>query len=292
MPSIFKHTHDDLIDLLCIMLKRAVVSHPERKAQELLQEAESSVRLYLGHKDGAFQHGEIRNFLLRVWKAAEMGQGKAELICLLSASSSSAIEYLERRAERIWPSLGLGPLFQSGLLEWAQTATRDDLATMLLRCIAEGREYVEGRNRPSGRPSQGKFEPVILGVAEGATGKKSNKVPLIFTDPDFCPLPPTSKAGRSSVDAEIELIASLANDWYRVTGQLKVGGRTDRNPMVEFVTSIFEWAAIDGVESALRVYWSEMKTRKARSAPDIHIEPGAPVQLIQNCDSTTQAPEN
>jgi len=53
-------------------------------------------------------------------------------------------------------------LFQSGLLEWAETATRDDLATMLVRCIPEGREFVEGRDRPSGRPSQGKFEPVDL----------------------------------------------------------------------------------------------------------------------------------
>jgi hypothetical protein len=50
--------------------------------------------------------------------------------------------------------------------------------------------------------------------------------------------------------------------------------------MVEFVTSIFEWAEIDGVENALRVYWSEMKTRKARSAPDIHI--GAMAQTPKN----------
>lgn len=266
MPTIFKHERDDLLDLLRRILKRANVSEQMSKAQRLLQEAEPSVSLYVACKDTDFQYGEVRKSLLKLWKAAESGKEKAELTGLLSASSSSAVEYLERRAERIWPVLGLGPLFQSGLLEWAQTATRDDLATMVLRCIAEGREFVEGRNRPSGRPSQGKFEPVILGMAEGATGKKSNKVPLILTDPDFCPLPPTSKAGRSSVDAEIELIASLANDWYRVTGQLKVGGRSDRNPMVEFVTSIFEWAAIDGVESALRVYWSEMKTRKARSA--------------------------
>jgi hypothetical protein len=271
MPIIFKHARDDLLDLLYVILKRTDVSEHKGKAQTLLEEAEASVGLYLARKDTGFQHGEVRNRLLKLWKVAEKGQGKAELLGLLSASPSSAIEFLEQRAERIWPSLGLGPLFQSGLLEWAQIATQADLATMLVRCISEGREFVEGRDRPSGKASQGKFEPVILGVAEGATGKKSNKVPLIFTNPDFRPSPPTSKAGRSSIDAEVELIASLVNDWYRITGQLKVGGRSDHNPMVEFVTSVFEWAEIESVEYALRVYWSEMKARKARSAPNIRM---------------------
>ncbi len=64
---------------------------------------------------------------------------------------------------------------------------------------------------------------------------------------------------------------SLVNNRYRVTGELKAGGRTDHNPMVDFVINILEWAEIDATENALRVYWSEMKTRKARLAPDIHI---------------------
>lgn len=288
MPAIFKHKRDDLLDLLCVMLKGTAVSNPKSKAQGLLKEAEVSVSLYLVRKDTIFQHGEVRKCLIKVWKAADRGQGKPELLGLLSAALPSVIKYLEERAERIWPSLRLGPLFQNGLLEWAQTATRDDLASMLVRCIAEGHEFVEGRDRPSGRPSQGKFEPVILGVAEGATGKKANKVPLIFTDPDFRPSPPSSKAGRSSIDAEVDLIMSLVNDWYRVTEQLEVGGRSDHNPMVAFITSIFRWAKIDGAENALRVYWSEMKARKARSAPDIHIGAMAPTSLIQDGKHTPQ----
>lgn len=292
MPNIFKHKRDDLLDLLRGTLNRADVSDPKNKAKTLLQEAEASVCHYFARKDAVFQHGEVRKRLLKLWKAADRGQGKPELLGLLSAAPQSVIKYLEQRAERIWPSLGLGPLFQNGLLEWSQTATQDDLTTMLVRCIAEGREFVEGRDRPSGRPSQGKFEPVILGMAEGATGKQANKVPLIFTDPDFRPLPPSSKAGRSSIDAEVDLIMSLVNDWYRVTEQLEVGGRSDHNPMVEFITSIFRWAKIDGAESALRVYWSEMKVRKARSAPDIHIGAMAPTPLIQDGEPTPQTPKN
>ena len=292
MSAIFKHKRDDLLVLLRGILNRASVSEPKRHAQALLQEAEASVSLYVARKDAGFQHGEVRKSLLKLWKAAERGEEKPKLTGLLSATSSGAIEYLERRAERIWPSLGLGPLFQNGLLEWAQSATQADLATMLVRCISEGREFVEGRDRPSGRASQGKFEPVILGDAEGAAGKKARKVPLIFTDPDFRPMPPTSKAGRSSIDAEVGLVMSLVNDWHRVTGQLKVGGRSDSNPMVEFVISVFEWAKIDGAENALRIYWSEMKTRKARSAPDIQIGAKAPTPLIQNGEPTSQTPKD
>ncbi len=93
------------------------MSEQKSKSQTLMGEAEASVHLYLERKDAGFQHGEIRKRLLKLWKAAEKGQGKSELIELLSTSSVVAIEYLEQRAERIWPSLGLGPLFQNGLLE-------------------------------------------------------------------------------------------------------------------------------------------------------------------------------
>jgi hypothetical protein len=60
----------------------------------------------------------------------------------------------------------------------------------------------------------------------------------------------------------------LANDWVRITECLTIGGREEENPFTEFVTSIFSWANIDRPQHALRVYWSEMKERKSRSAPD------------------------
>ena len=115
---------------------------------------------------------------------------------------------------------------------------------------------------------------------------------MIFTDPDFRPSPPTSKAGRSSIDAEVELIVLLVNDWHRATGQLEIGGRSAHNPMIDFIISVFEWAEIDGAENALRVYWSEMTTRKARSVPDIHIEEQAPTPLIRTGGPTPHTPKN
>jgi hypothetical protein len=101
MPVIFKHKLGDLLDLLCVMLNRNSVSDPKSKAQTLLVEAEASVSLYFVRKGASFQHGEVRKSLLKLWKAADKGEEKAELTGLLSAASSGAIEYLEHRAERI-----------------------------------------------------------------------------------------------------------------------------------------------------------------------------------------------
>jgi len=269
MHNIFKHDRDDLLELLAGMLKRAEISDRKRKAQRLLQAAENSVQQYLLEKAARFQRGNVRKSLLLLLRAAERGDSKSSLLALMSTSAPGTLEYLSQRAERIWAPLGLGVLFQGDLADWAQTATQNELAKMLLHCCAEGRQFIEGRQRPHGKNSAGKFEPVVLGLADGAGGKNSEKYPIVYTNPDFKPLPQISNAGRPTVDTEVDLILHLANDWYRITETFEAGGVSDENPLVEFITSVFRWADIKNVSYALRVYWAELKARKARSAPDI-----------------------
>jgi hypothetical protein len=273
MSNIFKYDRDDLLDLLAGVLKRGQISDRKSKAQRLLEAAESSAQQYRLEKGSNFQHGEVRKSLLLLWRAAERGEPKPTLLDLMTTSAPGTVKYLTQRAERLWPSLGLGPLFQSELPDWAQTATQHELATMLIHCCAEGRQFIEGRKRPQGKNSAGKFEPIILGLADGGSGNNTKRVPIVYTDPSFKPAPQISKAGRPTVDAELDLILHLANDWYRITETFKAGGRSDHNPMVEFITSVFQWAGIMGVENALRVYWAELKFRKPRSAPDIRLKP-------------------
>ena len=269
MSVIFNHDHTDLLDLLESMLKRAEVKDRKIKAKQLLQETEVSVSLYVSQKATRFQHGEVRKSLLKLWKAAEKGEGKQILLDLLSSSAPGTIEYLENRAESLWPSLELGPMFQSDLLTWAARAAEEDIKTVLIRCCAEGRQLIKGRKRADGKRSKCNYEPVILGSADGADGPRGPLGPIFVTNFNFWPSPKSSNAGRSSIDAEVELIMHLANDWYRVTGTFETGGRSDDSPMVELITSVFRWAGIKNAENPLRVFWAELKARKARSAPDI-----------------------
>jgi len=269
MPVIFNYDHADLLDLLEGMLKRIEATNRRSKAERLLREIEVSVSLYVSQKAARFQHGEVRKSLLKLWKAAEKGEGKQILLDLLSSSAPGTIEYLETRAERLWPLLELGPMFQSDLLTWAARAAEEDIKTVLIRCCAEGRQLIKGRKRPDGKRSKSNFEPIIFGSADGADGPRGPLGPMFVTNFNFWPAPKSSNAGRSSIDAEVELIMHLADDWYRVTGTFATGGRSDDSPMVEFITSVFRWAEIKNAENALRVYWAELKARKARSAPDI-----------------------
>ena len=135
MSVIFNHDHADLLDLLEGMLKRAEVKDRKSKAERLLREIEVSVSLYISQKAARFQYGAVRSSLLTLWKAAEKGEDKQILLDLLSSSAPGTIEYLEKRVESLWPSLELGPIFQSDLLTWAAHAAEKDIKTVLIRCL-------------------------------------------------------------------------------------------------------------------------------------------------------------
>ena len=263
------HITTDLEELLSLILKRVQILSHRTLARALLEDTRSSVTLFKAQQAASFQQGPARAALLHLWKAADRGSPKVTLCAGLTEMPLGALSFLEERASRILPKLGLGPVARGGLLGWAAAASDDDLRTMILHCAAEGREFAEGRNRPNGKQSRGRIEPVILGVADRRTFSKRKNAPAN----DGTHRTPVSNAGRSRIDDKVALISMLANDWYRATGSLQIGGRSEDNPFNEFVISVFEWADISGSENALRAYWAEMKERKARSAPDIGSPP-------------------
>ena len=265
------HEPDDLKALLALILKRAGLKTATLTASSLLEAALASVNQLSDKSNSGFNQGPARLALLQLWKAADRGSPKVTLCAGLTEMPLGALSFLEERASRILPKLGLGPVARGGLLGWAAAASDDDLRTMILHCAAEGREFAEGRNRPNGKQSRGRIEPVILGVADRRTFSKQKNAPA--NEGASRIRTPASNAGRSRIDDKVALISMLANDWYRATGSLQIGGRSEDNPFNEFVISVFEWANISGSENALRAYWAEMKERKARSAPDIGSPP-------------------
>ncbi len=258
------HMSSDLEELLAFTLKRAGVKTASSDAKQLLKDAEESVSLYQHDTTSAFQQGPSRIALLRLWKAAEKGSDKAILQSLLAHLPAGALYYLEQRAARIAPSLRIELSGSNELLDWADTASIENLRTLIVFCAAEGRRVAEGRNRPKGKQSRNRIEPIILGTADRTTspGNLEHEIPAV-----------PSKAGRRRIDEKITLIAMLATDWLRQTGSVPIGGRGDESPFTDFVTSVFEWANISQPEHALRIYWEEMKERKTRSQTDTDTPP-------------------
>ena len=265
MNSFSPHNRSDLEDLLAIMLKHAGVQSAKSTSKQLLIEVEKSIAFYHQDKTETFQQGPARIALLKLWRSAEKESDKASLINLLSQLPYGALSYLEKRALRLSGPLNLGDISKVGLLNWADNASVDALKKMILFCAAEGRQISHGRKRSNSKQSRNRVEPVILGIADRTTPPKNkDDEPIIFHENSSA----RSKVGRDRIDEKITLITMLANDWFRMTGSLPIGGREEENPFTEFVTSIFSWAKIDRPQNALRVYWSEMKERKSRSAPD------------------------
>jgi len=237
----------------------------------LLGEAEASVVDYFSQLRDSYQHGPARQALLELWKMASAGKNQAVLLEGLASLPPGALRYLEQRAYRVWGTLGLGPMPNGPLLSWAEGAKAEHLATMITRCCADGAIIANGRNRPGAKRSRNRYEPVILGIADRTTGKwprKEKPAPETPTNGNLGKRLRSKSAGdpgRSRIDDKIHLICMLANDWYRLTGQFPTPGRSEHGAFGEFIISVFDWAGISGVDYALRVYWSEMKTRKTRS---------------------------
>ena len=267
MAAFSKHQRSDLTDLLTICLEKGGVQRPIGAARTLIGEAEDSVDGYFRQLRDAYQHGPARQALLKLWKMAKAGKGLPVLLEGLATLPPGALRYLEQRAFRLWGPLRMGQMPAGSLLGWAENATAAYLATMITRCCAEGAEIAEGRKRAGVRRSRNRYEPVILGIADRTTGTRPKKDKSTANGDRRKGLRSKSAGdpGRSRIDDKVHLICMLANDWYRVTAQFPTPGRSEHGAFGEFVISVFDWAGIAGIDYALRVYWSEMKARKAGS---------------------------
>ena len=271
MAAFSKHQTSDLIDLLGLCLEKGRVKNPIGSARALLGEAEASVDGYFSQLRDSYQHGPARQALLKLWKMANAESSQPDLLKGLASLPPGALRYLDQRANRLWGALGVGQVPNGSLLMWAEGAKAENLATVISRCCAEGAVNAEGRKRAGAKRSRSRFEPVILGIADRTTGKRPKiekptaESPANGTRRKRLRSKSAGDPGRSRIDDKVHLICMLANDWYRITGQFPTPGRSEERAFGEFIISVFDWAGIAGVDYALRVYWSEMKTRKERS---------------------------
>ncbi len=154
--------------------------------------------------------------------------------------------HVERRAMRLRPE-DFGS--EGAFWTWTQSARAEDLLSFLRLLIADGGTIIVGRSRPNGSRSRPRFEPIIMGLARGASGESKlsfyNGRPVAF------------KAGQ--------LVMYLAVDWTLMTNEPPAAGRSEAKPFGELVHQVFGWLEWPGADQALRRYWDAVRRERTRT---------------------------
>ena len=157
------------------------------------------------------------------------------------------VRRIESRALRLADQVPACATVGSDLLGWAKVAPATVLIPLLRLCVVEGGAVVLGRDRPTGRPSARRLEPVVFGRGRAVRGL------------------PKLAGGRPADDAEVRLIAHLAVDWLESTGIEPEAGRDGNSAFSGLVYSVFGWLDIeDKAQHCLKQYWKLTKRKRVR----------------------------
>lgn len=155
------------------------------------------------------------------------------------------VRQIEARALRLADQVPACLPVSSGLLKWAKAAPAADLIPVLRLCVVEGGGVLDGRDRPTGRPSAPHFEPIVFGRGRGMSWLTK------------------LAGGRPADDAEVRLIAHLALDWLESTGVRPEAGRDGNSAFSGLVYSVFGWLDIeDKAQHCLKQYWAMTKVKR------------------------------
>ncbi|MEI6800023.1 MAG: hypothetical protein WCO04_12530 [Pseudomonadota bacterium] len=203
---------------------------------------------------------------ISAWSAArDMGvtaQGLAHLSRLVKLLTSSGapkiglirtrvaalppgiVREIEGRASRLSLTIDRFRPLGFGLKAWAKTAPPDALVSLLRSCLFQGGQLVPGRNRPGGKQSAPRLEPLIL-----SRGKARQNDDV-------------KAGGRPSEDDLRLLISFLAIDWLLSKGLQPDKGRSDHTAFGDLVFMVFQWIGEEEKAAhSLRTYWYPPKPR-------------------------------
>ena len=239
---------DDQIDWIRLILRRAGVFNVEECAATLASAISSSIAVFTAERAAADTFRTSHDDLHAIWALVVSTDPPIGLIrTRLLSLPAPARSHLERRAERLWPTLFGRSYSKADLEAWIRNADREVFLARLPHLLAEGAAVTVGRNRPSGRPSARRFEPIIMGVSRGRASAGGH--------------------GRPRRQPADNLVMYLAVDWLVVTGQTPATGRSEAKPFGELVHRVFDWLNLSGADQALRRYWAAVAREKARATP-------------------------
>lgn len=165
----------------------------------------------------------------------------------VSVLPAPLVRQIESRALRLADQCPACSPVGFDLLGWAKVAPATLLIPRLRLCLVEGGAVPDGPDRPTGRPSARRLEPIVFG-----RGRRMGWLPKL-------------QGGRPSDDAEVRLIAHLAVDWLESTGVKPEAGRDGNSAFSGLVYSVFGWLDIeDKAQHCLRQYWAMTKVKRVK----------------------------
>ncbi|MEI6801410.1 MAG: hypothetical protein WCO04_19665 [Pseudomonadota bacterium] len=209
-----------------------------------------SITAYLAEVD---DRADVSDWEARLRPLAQLLLSDAPSIGLIrtrvAGLPAPLIRQIETRALRLADQVPACATVGSDLFGWAKDAAQSDLIPLLRLCVVEGGAVLDGRNRPSGRPSARHFEPIVFG-----RGRGMGWLPKLV-------------GGRPADDAEIRLIVHLAVDWHLATGFEPEAGRDGHSAFSGLVHDVFGWIGRSKkAKFSLRAYWA-MVADKAGTHP-------------------------
>jgi hypothetical protein len=159
----------------------------------------------------------------------------------------SIVRQIEGRAASISASIEAFRPIASDFKGWAKAAPATELISMLQSLLFQAGHLLPGRNRPNGRQSGHRFEPLVMGRGKGLPEEQR-------------------KAGGRPQEEYLRLLISfLAVDWLLSTGLQPDKGRSDHPPFGAFVFMVFRWIGEeDKAAHSLRTYWYPTKPRQKK----------------------------
>ena len=255
----------------CLQKAGSVLKAPD--FERFIRRIEASIDRFLG-TEPTLSYRELHDALRSLWRLAHASDSQIGLIrARISKLPKRVMDYIESRARQIVPRLEASrterqraaflppssspprrrrPISaasiaadewqnRGGFRVWALKAPPDLLVEVVVAVTAEGVRMARGRSRGSGRREVPKLEPVIFGVARGASGAKP-------------------RGGRPPASATKSLVMHLAYDWTVCTGRMPEAGRSDHGGFGDLAHSVFQWIGISpGADHTLRVFWSKVE---------------------------------
>ena len=229
-------------------LRKDGISLTADEATTLIRNIVYSIQTFLAARnipEATFR--DLHEALRAIWQLAhEEDCPVGQLRARISQLPVQAMDYIDRRARRVFPNLLPDQDLEGGFRSWAEHADAEDLIKAAQVLSAEGGQAVS-RSRGGGKRSAAKLEPRILGRVRGASDG-------------------SNKGGRPEHTSRQDLVRWLATDWTMATGQLPSPGRSDRGGFGDLVHSVFQWLEEPSPDQVLRRYWDKVEEGRTRTA--------------------------
>jgi hypothetical protein len=223
-------------------LKHVQIKLEPEKLRLLISDVERGMRQYRMSSDEASDRS-VEEELRELWR---LGNDPDSPIAQIRAAfcdlSPRARRMVTRKADGWLPLASPNAGYRGDICAWARRGPPELLVSAAATLTMTGANWVDGQSRGDGRRDGKRWEPQILGHVRGTEDKRP-------------------KAGRPRKIREFELVARLANEWERATGEFPTLTPKGSRGFAALVHAVFQWLGLPQktATSTLVAFDKEMK---------------------------------